>query len=85
VVVEPSDGGGLQGGLDSPQGTVLCRFQVPPGKDPDATVREFCRQFHHKAFGPRIDLSQQQIRSLEGSTLSSQSAEEQLKGILGTR
>ncbi|BDU73958.1 serine/threonine-protein kinase [Mesoterricola silvestris] len=83
VTVEAIAGGGLQGGLDSPQGTVLCRFQVPPGPDRDATVREFCRRFHHRAFGPRIDLSQQQIRSLEGSTLSAQSAEEQLKGILG--
>ncbi|WP_306599514.1 hypothetical protein [Geothrix sp. 21YS21S-2] len=83
VVVEQTGAGGLQGGLDGPQGTVLCRFQVAPGADRDATVREFCRQFHRKAFGPRIDLSQQQIRSLEGSTLSSQSAEEQLKGILG--
>ncbi len=83
VVVEANAAGGLQGGLDGPQGTVLCRFAVPPGRDSDATAREFCRQFHRRAFGPRIDLSQQQIRSLEGSTLSSQSAEEQLKGILG--
>jgi hypothetical protein len=56
---------------------------VPRGPDPDATAREFCRQFHRRAFGPRIDLTQQEIRSLEGSTLASQSAEENLKGILG--
>gem|GEM_PF-5103180 len=83
VVVEQAATGGLVGGLDGPRGAVLSRFHVPPGKDADATVREFCRQFHRRAFGPKIDLSQQQIRSLEGSTLSSQGAEEHLKGIMG--
>jgi hypothetical protein len=83
VSIAQTSDGGLQGRLGSPQGETLCQFQVPRGADPDATAREFCRQFHHKAFGPRIDLTQQQIRSLEGSTLASQSAEENLKGILG--
>lgn len=83
VVVAPGPGGGLQGGLDAPEGAVLCRFTVPPGKDADATAREFCRQFHRKAFGPKLDLSQQQIRSIEGSTLASQDAGEQLRGLLG--
>lgn len=82
VVVEPSPAGGLQGGLDSPSGAVLRRFTVPPGKDPDATARAFCREFHRKVFAPRLDLSQQQIRSLEGSTLASQDAAEQFQGIL---
>ena len=82
VVVEPGAGGGLQGGLDGPRGTVLCRFQVPAGKDADATARDFCRDFHRKAFGPRVDLSQQQIRSLEGSTLASRDVADQLKGLL---
>jgi tetratricopeptide (TPR) repeat protein len=82
VLVEPTPGGGLQGGLYSPSGAVLRRLGVPPGPDPDATARAFCREFHRKVFAPNLDLSQQQIRSLEGSTLASQDAAEQFRGIL---
>jgi hypothetical protein len=81
VVVVETDGG-LSGGLDGPNGELLCRFRVPSGRDMDAVVREFCRQFHRKAFGPRIDLSQQQINSLKGSTLSGEDTRDQLKGVL---
>ena len=81
LMVASRAGGGLQGWLESPQGEVLSRFQVPPGADGEATARAFCRQFHRSAFGPRVDLSQQQIRSLEGSTLAARSAEEELKGL----
>jgi hypothetical protein len=84
ALVEQTSSGALQGGLDAPDGSVLCRFRVNPGKDADATAREFCRQFHRKVFAPRLDLSQQEINSLEGSTLASQDASEQLKGLLGT-
>ena len=83
VVVEQTGAGGLQGGLDGPGGAVLCRFRVNPGASPDATAREFCRLFHRKAFGPRIDLSQQEINSLEGSTLAADSLQDRLKGLLG--
>jgi tetratricopeptide (TPR) repeat protein len=83
AVVEQTSTGALQGGLDAPDGSVLCRFRVNPGKDADATAREFCRQFHRKVFAPRLDLSQPEINSLEGSTLASQDASEQLKGLLG--
>lgn len=83
AVVEAGPSGGLQGGLDGPSGEVLCRFQVPPQKDPEELARTFCRLFHQRAFGPHIDLSQQQINSLTGSTLAAEGMQEQLKGLLG--
>jgi len=85
LVIGPTGDGGLQGGLHSPQGTLLTPLKVPAGATAEATVLAFCREFHRKAFSPRIELSQQQIKSLEGSTLAAQDAEEQLKGILGGR
>jgi tetratricopeptide (TPR) repeat protein len=83
VTVGPGPSGGLQGDLEGPQGEVFCRLDVPGAGDAAATARAFCRAFHRRAFGPRIDLSQQQIHSLEGSTLAAQSAQEQLKDLLG--
>jgi len=74
--------GGLAGVLTGPRGEVLCQVKAPRGADDDATARAFCEAFHARAFSPRIDLSQQQIHALEGSTLASQDAREELKGIL---
>lgn len=82
LTVGPDGTGGLAGVLSGPRGEVLCQIKAPRGADDDATARAFCEAFHARAFSPRIDLSQQQIRSLEGSTLASQDAREQLKGIL---
>jgi hypothetical protein len=84
VVVEQTSTGGLQGGLDGPNGAVLSRFRVNASSDPADTAREFCRLFHQKAFAPNVDLSQQEISSLEGSTLTSQDVNEQLQGLFDT-
>lgn len=84
VVVEQTSTGGLQGGLDGPNGAVLSRFRVNASADPTDTAREFCRLFHQKAFAPNVDLSQQEISSLEGSTLTSQDVNEQLQGLFDT-
>jgi len=83
-VVVTAAGSGLQGRLDGPGGDILCHFRVKPGADVNATAREFCRVFHQDAFKPRIDLSQQQINSLSGSTLAAENMNDQLKGLLGT-
>ncbi len=84
VVVEQTATGGLQGGLDGPNGAVLSRFRVNASEDATATAKEFCRLFHQKVFAPKLDLSQQEISSLEGSTLTSQDVNEQLQGLFDT-
>ena len=84
VVVEQTSTGGLQGGVGGPNGEVLSRFRVNGSKDATETAREFCSIFHQKAFAPSLDLSQQEISSLEGSTLASQDINEQLQGLFDT-
>ncbi len=84
VVVEETAASGLQGGIDGPNGAVLSRFRVNPTGGAAETAREFCRVFHQKAFAPSLDLSQQEISSLEGSTLASQDVNEQLQGLFDT-
>ncbi|MFN8613275.1 MAG: tetratricopeptide repeat protein [Vulcanimicrobiota bacterium] len=58
----------VQGQLISPDGTSAGRFEGQPrGNAPDA-ARSFCEVFHSQAFAPIIDLSQGDIRSIDGST-----------------
>ncbi|MEJ2367463.1 MAG: tetratricopeptide repeat protein [Acidobacteriota bacterium] len=83
VTVRQLPGGALEGSLAAPGGSVLCRLRVNSLRDPNETAREFCRAFHRKAFGPKLDLSQEQINSIEGSNLTSQDARQALKGLLG--
>ncbi len=83
ISVAQSPDGALQGTVPSPDGSVLCRLRVNPSKDPSDTARAFCRLFHQKAFAPKMDLSQEEINSIEGSTLASQDARKALKSLLG--
>lgn len=58
----------VSGQLISPDGTSAGRFEGQPrGNDGDA-ARSFCEVFHAQAFAPIIDLSQGDIRSIDGST-----------------
>jgi len=83
LTVTQTPTGALEGILEGPDGAALARVRAPADKDDEATVAGFCRLFHRKAFAPRVDLSQADINSLEGSTLAGDSAREALKGILG--
>lgn len=63
-----SDQEKVSGQLISPDGTSAGRFEGQPrGNDADA-ARSFCEVFHAQAFAPIIDLSQGDIRSIDGST-----------------
>lgn len=55
--------------LLSPEGTVLTRVQVVPraGDDVDTMARRLVRELHVKAFAPRLDLTQADLRTLDGS------------------
>lgn len=69
--------------MEEAGGSVLSVVRVPAGKEPAATAEAFCRAFHQKAFAPQLDLSQAEIRSLDGSTLAGEASRDALKGILG--
>lgn len=83
LVVTQTSAGALEGVLEGPDGAALARVRSAAGKDGDATLQEFCRTFHRKAFAPPVDLSQAEVNSLEGSTLAGEAARDALKGILG--
>ena len=61
---------GLFAQLLSPQGAVLSAVQVTPraGDDGvDTMVRRLAREFHDETFAPRIDLTQADLQTLDGS------------------
>jgi tetratricopeptide (TPR) repeat protein len=60
----------LLASLVGPDGTVLSEASVPLGKDPVEAARRLCREFHRKTFSPKVDLSQTDIASLDGSNLT---------------
>jgi len=84
LTVSQNPTGALEAVLEGPDGAALARVRAPAAADDDSTVVAFCRLFHRKAFAPRVDLSQADINSLEGSTLAGEAARDALKGILGT-
>ncbi len=58
----------LEGQLVSPDGTSAGRFESQPRSHSADAARSFCEVFHAQAFAPIIDLSQGDIRSIDGST-----------------
>jgi hypothetical protein len=81
VVVE--DGAtGLRATLTDPHGTRLASVTSPAKNNPDETVRAFCARFHEFVFSARLDLSQSDINSLNGSTASTTAAREDLMKTL---
>ena len=58
----------VSGQLISPDGTSAGRFEGQPRGNPSDSARSFCEVFHAQAFAPIIDLSQMDIRSIDGST-----------------
>jgi len=58
------------GCLHAPAGAVLACAQVQPraGESADALARRLVDEVHRRAFAPRIDLTQTDVRSLDGST-----------------
>ncbi len=71
----------LQAALLSPDGTVLSQSSVPLVNDADETARQLCREFHRKTFAPKVDLSQADIASLDGSNLTSEQTRNSLRDL----
>jgi tetratricopeptide (TPR) repeat protein len=74
---------GLSATLAGPDGAILREVGVKREQDPKTTARSLCDAVHRQAFAPELDLSQTDIASIEGSTLSGDSMREQLKDLLG--
>lgn len=58
----------LEGQLTGPDGTQLGSYRSQPRPSSVEAARNFCEVFHAEAFAPIIDLSQADIRSIDGST-----------------
>lgn len=71
----------VYGSLLAPDGTVLCQMRSPAARDPEAAARLFCQEFHRRAFAPKVDLSQTDITSLEGSNLTGDEVRDQLRDL----
>jgi len=63
-----AESGELRGELFGPDGTLSGRFNGQPRPHMADAARNFCQIFHEQAFAPVIDLSQTDIRSIDGST-----------------
>ena len=79
-------GANLIASLSTPQGTLLAEAAVPERdserKDKSA-AEALAEEFHKKAFAPRLDLSQKDINSLDGSTLTESRRSDRAKEAIG--
>jgi tetratricopeptide (TPR) repeat protein len=71
----------LQAVLTGADGSVLAKVQVARHKDPVETARLLCRELHRAAFAPKVNLSQADIASLEGSNLTGQDVRDRLRDL----
>lgn len=71
----------LTGTFMAPDGSVLATCSVPRTSDATATAREFAREFHQKAFSPRLDLSQGDVNSLDGSNETGNTIRDQSRDL----
>lgn len=69
--------------LLAPDGTVLAEALVATQADGEATARALCEELHRRAFALPLDLSQTDVTSLQGGTLSGNTLRRQLSDILG--
>jgi hypothetical protein len=79
-------GSSLVASLSTPQGSLLSEAAVPlQDKDRDGitAVQDLTARFHQKAFAPRLDLSQKDINSLDGSTLTESRRSDRAKEAIG--
>lgn len=79
-------GSSLIASLSTPRGTLLAEASVPL-QDKERTemtaAEDLTRRFHQKAFAPRIDLSQKDINSLDGSTLTESRRSQKAREAIG--
>ncbi len=80
-----ADGAGGQAMLLGPRNTVLTRVRVTPraGEDTEALARRLAAEVHEQAFSPRVDLTETDLRSLDGSpTAAGGRGAERLRTVL---
>lgn len=79
-------GDSLLASLSTPQGSLLAEAAVPlqgEQRAKQSAAAELTERFHQKAFAPRIDLSQRDINSLDGSTLTESRRSERARQAIG--
>ncbi len=76
-----SSGSQLSAVLLGPDGTVLSEARAPLGKDPVEAARKLSSEFHRKAFSPKVDLSQSDIASLDGSNLTGDQVRDGIRNV----
>jgi tetratricopeptide (TPR) repeat protein len=69
---------GLSATVSDFRGTRIAEVTSPAKNTSDETVRAFCARFHEYVFSARMDLSQSDINSLNGSTAATSAAREDL-------
>lgn len=69
--------------LLAPDGAVVAAVDVAAGPDPRAAARSLAAEFHRRVFTVRLDLSQTDVSSLEGGTLTGRDLRDALEGLLG--
>lgn len=81
IVELTTNGATLEATLTSARGTVISRAQVPVKDDLEQATRDLASEFHRKTFAPRLDLSQVDLNSLDGSNLSGSTQTDRLKDL----
>jgi tetratricopeptide (TPR) repeat protein len=76
-----SSGSQLRAVLLGPNGTVLSEARTPLGKDPVDAARRLSSEFHRKAFSPKVNLSQSDIASLDGSNLTGDQVRDNIRDV----
>lgn len=73
----------LHAQLTSRDGTVFLQTSVAALPDAKETARLLCKEIHRRAFAPKVDLSQADLNSLDGSTTAGDPS--QLKELFGIK
>ncbi|MGE0495265.1 MAG: tetratricopeptide repeat protein [Vulcanimicrobiota bacterium] len=79
LTVEGSLESGFTGRLETARGAVLARFSAEPGEDARSAL---CAAAHDAIFAPRVNLTQAEIRGLDGSNLGGSSFRSHLEQLL---
>jgi tetratricopeptide (TPR) repeat protein len=72
---------GLRAVLTGAEGAVLAQAQAVRQKDSVETARLLCRELHRAVFAPKVNLTQMDIASLEGSNLTGRDVRNQLRDL----
>jgi tetratricopeptide (TPR) repeat protein len=81
-----TSGSNLIASISTPQGSLLAEASAPlqdKEREPMTAAEDLTARFHQKAFAPRIDLSQKDINSLDGSTLTESRRSDRAKEAIG--